>query len=381
MQKRRFSYFSITLLLIATLLGQAGLAAQDSIQVTDIAGRTVTVKKNIERVILGEGRMIYSIAVLDRENPFQRVVGWKDDLIKYDPDAYRRYSAKFPEAKDIANFGSPYAGDFSIESVIAKNADLVILNLGKLFDAEESGVLEKLEKAGIPVVFIDYRQRPTQNTVPSLMLLGRLFDRQERAQEFIDFYLQQMRLVTNRVSGIPTEDKPLVFIENAAGWYEDNGCCNTFGGANFGKFVDEAGGINWGTKKFPGYSSQVSLEAVLADDPDVVVGTGANWSEARPSTTAVLLGYEATPDKVNERLTALSQRKGWASTSAVKNKRFHSIYHQFYNSPYHFIALQALAKWFYPDDFADVDPEANFKTLHERFLPISFTGVFWAQLP
>jgi iron complex transport system substrate-binding protein len=60
--------------------------------------------------VLGEGRMIYSLAVLD-ENPFERVVGWKDDLILYDPDAYRKYQAVFPEAADIPNLGSPYAAD------------------------------------------------------------------------------------------------------------------------------------------------------------------------------------------------------------------------------------------------------------------------------
>ena len=356
------------------------LQATESIEVVDVAGRTVTVPKGAQRLILGEGRMVYSIAPLDRENPFQRVVGWKDDLIKYDPDAYRKYLAKYPGAADITNFGSPYAGDFSVEQAIAKQADLVILNLGKLFDAEESGVLEKLGKAGIPVIFVDFRQRPTQNTVPSMLLLGRVLDRRDEAQAFVDFYLQQMRAVTTRVDGIPIEERPVVFIENAAGWFDEGSCCNTFGGANFGRLVDEAGGINWGTKKFPGYSSDVSFEAVLADDPAVVIGTGANWSDAKPATTAVLLGYEATNDMVAKRIGALAKRKGWQTTTAVKTKRYHSIYHQFYNSPYHFIALQAFAKWFHPELFEDVDVDANWQALHDRFLPIEPSGVFWASL-
>ena len=120
--------------------------------------------------------MMYSIAVLEPEDPFGKVIGWKDDLIKYDPDAFRKYQQKFPDdTSRIANFGSPYSGDFSIENAFALDADLVILNLGNLFKAEETGVTEKLAKAGIPVVFIDFRKRPTQNTVPSLQLLGRGF--------------------------------------------------------------------------------------------------------------------------------------------------------------------------------------------------------------
>lgn len=370
-------------LLFAALFALAGIShsnANETITVTDIAGRTVDVKKGVERVILGEGRMLYSVATLDRENPFRRVVGWKDDLIKYDPDAFRKYEAKFPEdAARVKNFGSPYSGDFSIESAISLDTDLVILNLGNLFKAEETGVIEKLEKAGIPVVFIDFRKRPTQNTVPSLQLLGRVFDREEQAQEFIDFYMTQMRKVTNVVDGLETDERPLVFLENAPGWNPEF-CCNTFGGANFGRFIDEAGGINWGAQKFPGYSSDVSFEAVLASDPDVVIGTGANWAEDRPSVTSVLLGYDATNEKVDERLTGLAKRKGWVDMRAVKGKRFHSIYHQFYNSPYHFVALQAFAKWFHPDEFDDLDPEATFKELHDRFLPIDHSGVFWASL-
>ena len=371
---------ALTAAAAALCLTAAAVQAEEKITVTDIAGRTVEVEKGVDRIILGEGRMMYSVSVLDRKDPFKRVVGWKDDLIKYDPDAFRRYQAAFPkQVKAIKNFGSPYSGDFSIESAIALEADLVILNLGNLFKAEETGVVEKLDKAGIPTIFIDFRKRPTQNTVPSLLLLGKVFDREAEAQEFADFYLQQMRRVTNVIDQIPFEEKPLAFLENAPGWNPEF-CCNTFGGANFGRLIEEAGGVNWGTRRFPGYSSDVSLEAVLADDPDVIIGTGANWAEDRPEVTSVLLGYDAQEEKVQARLAALSERKGFATMKAVKGKRFHSIYHQFYNSPYHVVALQVFAKWFHPEEFEDLDPQATFKEIHERFLPFGLEGVFWASL-
>lgn len=356
-----------------------GSAQAETITVTDIAGRTVEVKKGVERVILGEGRMMYSLAVLDKEDPFGKVVGWKDDLIKYDPDAFRKFKAEFPKAEKIKNFGSPYSGDFSIESAIALNTDLVILNLGNLFKAEETGVIDKLEKAGIPVIFVDFRKRPTQNTVPSLQLMGRVLNKEAASQEFVDFYLTQMRKVTNVVDGIANEDRPVVFLENAPGWNPEF-CCNTFGNANFGNFINEAGGKNWGATISPAYSVDTNLEAVLAADPDVIIGTGANWAEDRPSVTSVLLGYDAEDDAVQDRLKALAERNGWTEMKSVQNKRFHSVYHQFYNSPYHFVALQVFAKWFHPDEFEDLDPQATFDELHTRFLPFSSSGVFWATL-
>ena len=361
----------------AALLEAPALAA--TIDVTDIAGRAVTVKKGVERVILGEGRMIYSLAVLDREDPFHRVVGWRDDLIKYDPDAWRKYEERFPGARDIANFGSPYSGEFSVEKAISLETDLVLMNLGNLFKAREAGILETLDKVGIPVLFVDFRQRPTQNTVPSILLMGRVMDREDRAQAFVDYYLQQMRVVYNRVANKPETEKPVVFIERAAGW-NPNSCCSTFGSANLGKLVEEAGGINWGSRYFSGFSGAVNPEKIFVDDPDVMILTGANWSEANPQTAAVLLGYEAEPGPVQQRMRALADRRGFDRLAAVKGKRFFSVYHQFYNSPYHFVALQAFAKWFYPEDFEDVDPVANFRALHDSFLPIDYSGMFWAAL-
>lgn len=371
--------FGILTAITLTVTSAIGLAKAETITVTDIAGRTVEVTKNPSRIVLGEGRMLYSLALLDRDNPFKRVVGWKDDLVKYDPDAYRKYLAVFPEAADIQNLGSPYSGEYSIEALVTSDTEVIFLNLGNLLKAQESGVLEKLEKAGIAVVFVDFRQRPTTNTVPSLQIMARVLDQRDNADEFIDFYVKNMNAIYGTVEKISDADKPIVFIERAAG-YNPAKCCSTFGSANLGRLVDLSGGINWGTRKFPGFSGSVNPEALFVDDPDVIIGTGANWAEAKPDTAAVLLGYEATEDAVQERLAALTARRGWSELAAVKNGRFHTVYHQFYNSPYHFVAMQAFAKWANPEQFNDLDPEATFKELHDRFLPIDFSGVFWATI-
>lgn len=350
------------------------------IEVTDIAGRKVSIDPDkVNNIVLGEGRLTYTLALLDKKNPLARVVGWKDDLVKYDPDAYRKYLKVFPEIANIANLGSPYAGDFSLEKVITLKTDLFILNLGKLLNAQESGLLVKLEKAGIKVIFVDFRQRPTQNTIPSMLMLGKVLNRQKEANEFVDYYIEQMRAISSVVLQKKLEERPIVFIERAAG-FNPGKCCSTFGAANMGRLVDEAGGINWGSRKFPGFSGKVNPEVIFTDDPDFIIGTGANWAEARPNTEAVLLGYEATEALAQERLLNLANRKGWPALKSVQDKNFFSIYHQFYNSPYHFIALQVFAKWFYPEDFKDLDPKAKFKELHDRFLPIDASGVFWAKL-
>ncbi|MEM9429337.1 MAG: ABC transporter substrate-binding protein [Pseudomonadota bacterium] len=361
-------------------LAPATDAAAESLTLTDIAGRQITLPELPDKIVLGEGRMMYAIAPLTEGNPFDKVVGWKDDLILYDPDAFRKFQAAFPDDADrMINFGNPYAGDFSIEAVLEADADLVLLDLGNLFKAEDTGLIEKLDKAGVATVFIDFRQNPTENAIPSMLILGRLLGEEKAAAEFIDFYIAEMRKVTNIVQSLPNDEKPLVFIENAAGWQTDF-CCWTFGSFNYGRFVELAGGVNYGSTKFSGYSTEVSLEGVIAADPDVIIGTGANWAEARPEVTATLLGYEGEAAENAKRIGALAARNGFKDLRAVKDGRMHSIYHQFYNSPYHFIAIQQIAKWLHPDEFEDLDPQATFDELHARFMPYDNSGQFWVSM-
>ena len=357
------------------------MADQKKMDVVDLAGRTVSVPVGAQKVILGESRMIYAIAALygKNGNPFVSLVGWKNDLENYDPDAYQRYAGKFPEVRELVNFGNPYQGDFNIEKAISLDTEVVVMNLQNLFRAQETGMISKLEKAGIATVFVDFRQRPTQNAIPSILLLGKIFDKQAEASALIDFYVQQMQKVYARVANKKDEERPLVLLENASGSGYGT-CCSAYGSNNMGRFIEIAGGRNWGSQLFGGLRGQINPEMVFTTDPDIIIGTGANWSKDRPQTEAVLLGYDADSEDVQKRIHALANRKGWDTLTSVKSKRFHSIYHQFYNSPYHFIAIQVFAKWFYPKDFKDVDPLTNFKNFHEQFLPISYSGQFWATL-
>ncbi|AWM86377.1 ABC transporter substrate-binding protein [Microvirga sp. 17 mud 1-3] len=373
-------FATASLLWSVSAISPAHAQTAETVEVTDLAGRTVRVKKGVQRMILGEGRQLYGLAVLERDNPFKRVVGWRDDLKVNDPDAWRKYRAKFPEAEKIADFGNPYTSDFSVEKVLALDADVVVLDLGNYFKAQESGTIAKLEKAGIPVVFIDWREDPSQNTVPSLILLGRIMDREKEALAFADFYLRQIRLVYTRVGNLKEKDRPLVFMERAAG-YNPNNCCSTWGATNFGKFVEEAGGRNWGSRFFSSTSGgDVNVEKVIADDPDFYLMTGANWSEAIPSSTAAPMGYEATDEKVQASLKTLTARPGLSLLRAVREKHVMVLYHQFYNSPYSFVAVQAVAKMLHPDRFKDVDPQATWTELHAKFLPVETSGLFWATM-
>jgi len=370
--------FAASLVMLPASVAFAG----EMISVTDLAGRTVEVKHGVQRVILGQGRMLDSVAILEGDNPFEHIVGWRPDLKKFDPGSFQKYQEAFPkEMATLTNFGKVSKADFSVEAAVSLQADLVIMDLGNLLKAKETGTMTKLADANIPIIFVDNHDDPLNNSLPSLELLGKVFAKEDAAKEFIDYYNAEMAKVTSVVANYTDAEKPLVFLEKMAAFRGAEFCCMTFGNMSFGKFVEVAGGTNWGSTLFSGAASDVSFEAVLATDLDVIIGTSTRgFGSDKPTSLAVPLGYTASPEAAHERLAGLANRNGWPTMKAVKEKRFYSIYHQFYDTPFHFVAVQQLAKWFHPDDFADLDPTATFKEVHSRFLPIDYSGIFWGQL-
>lgn len=353
-------------------------AFAEKVRVTDVLGRAVEVNAPVERVILGEGRQMYFVAALDRDDPFKRVVGWRDDLPKADPDSYKAYLARYPAIAKLPNFGGMKEGAFDVEQAIALKPDVLFLNVEAKVASDEAKLVEKLASVGIPVVYVDFREKPFQNTEPSMRLIGKLFGKEALAEDFIKFRAEQISLVTDRLAKAAALKRPIVMIERAGGYSDD--CCMSFGNENFGKMVEIAGGKNFAADLIPGTFGTVNPEAIVAANPDVVIVTGGNWEAYVPGGAWVGLGPGVDMIEARRKLAALSRRPAFAQTAAVKNGRVHGIWHQFYNSPYQFVAIQEIAKWLHPDLFGDVDADATLKTLHERFLPLPYQPGYWVTV-
>ena len=363
--------------LAVTLLGAGMAPAASRITLTDIAGRQVEVNVPIQRAVLGEGRQLYIIAALDRENPAARIVGWRNDLKEADPATYKAYLEKFPALGAIPAFSGLEQSLIDIETTIAQRPDVVFLNLETQKAVEEASYVEKLGALDIPVIYVDFRHDPEHNTEPSIRLFGTLFGQQERAEALIAFRAQQIARVTDRLT-TANPQRPRVFIERAAGFYDD--CCYSFGRGNFGAMVEQAGGDNIAASLIPGTFGQINPEQVLVADPQQVIVTSAMWEAYVPGGRWVPVGPGADAAEVQRKLAFYPTRPAYQGIAAQKPGGFHAVWHQFYNSPYQFVAIQQLAKWFHPDLFADLDPGETFRQLHERFLPIAYQPGYFATL-
>lgn len=362
----------------ASLMTGGPPAFAEKVTVTDVLGRKVEVEAPVRRVILGEGRQMYVVAALDKEDPFKRVVGWRDDLPKADPDSYKQYLARYPQIAKLPSFGGMKEGAFDIEQAIALKPDVLLLNIEAKVASDEASLVEKLAAVGIPVVYVDFREKPFQNTEPSMRLMGKLFGREKVAEDFITFRAAEIARVTDRLAKVQGLKRPLVMMERAGGYSDD--CCMSFGNENFGKMVDIAGGKNFASDLIPGTFGTVNPEAVVAANPDVVVITGGNWGAYVPGGAWVGLGPGSDLIEARRKLAGLARRPAFSQTKAVKDGRVHAIWHQFYNSPYQFVAIQEIATWLHPELFKDLDAEATLKTLHERFLPLPYQPGYWVTV-
>ncbi|MFT3803914.1 MAG: ABC transporter substrate-binding protein [Burkholderiaceae bacterium] len=369
-----FSRLVLDLALVAVLVCPAPARA---LTVRDAAGRVVQVPDRVERVLLGEGRLIYSIALLEGAGTFDRIVGWQGDFRGLDRQGYAAFARVFAKADQVPLVGGTSPETFSVEKALALRPDVAFMSVsGGHGPGPHSEVVRQLQAAGVPVVFVDFNSHPLRWTVPSIRIMGQVLGRAERAEEYIRFYEEQMQRVTRRIEARAAEpgfERPTVFIDMLAGLQE---CCGSPGTGNFGEMIVAAGGENIGAGRIPGPIGRLNPEYILARDPDVYVATGVFAA----GQGGVTLGYEATARQAASSLRAVADRPETAALTAVRTGRVHGLWHVFYDSPEHLVAVQALAGWLHPDLFPDLDPARTRAELYRRFMPIPQQGVLFTDL-
>ena len=235
---------------------------------------------------------------------------------------------------------------------------------------EHSPVVEVLAEAGIPVLFVDFRVHPIEGTQKSIDALGEALGREKEAAAFIDFYDAHLKRITDAVAKLPDNAKPKVFLELLAGAWPAPG--HTTGNGGFGDFINVVGGRNIAAGVVPGALGDISVEYALKADPDIYVVSGNR-------DPGVLLGAQIKPEQAAFSLARVLDRPAFKSLRAIRDGRAHGIWHEFYNSPYNILAIEALAKWVHPELFRDLDPKQTEHQLYASFLPFKDSGTYWVD--
>lgn len=288
------------------------------LQITDMDNQRITIRQEPQHIILQDGRDILSLALLDRANPFKRVVAWNNLPKKQDPRTWEMLKKAWPQASKIIDMGFNDQGQVNLESVIAEKPDLMIAQLRAKPALQQTGVLTTLQQLNIPVVFVDYELHPAQNTANSVTLIGQILNQEANAKAYTDFYHQHWDALQHEIAQV--KQKPTVFIESIAGNSEN--CCFTHGHNGWGGLVEAVGGKNIGSSLLPGASGFVSLEKIIAMKPDVYIMSGS----ARPNKNVLPFGYNVSQQEVSATFNKLIARNGLQQITPVKEGRVYGVY-------------------------------------------------------
>ena len=387
-QKRKcMAYIATVFLLIVSMLiaacGGPSETKKDTaqnnkpIEITDVTGRTVTLKKPAERVVLqwsGAGGPFFTISALMGKDTPKVIAGMDTSLQDYRADMWKHFTAEMPELAKIPVVGTIGDKTFNVEQVISLKPDVIFIPVD-LKEQYESDVKPKLDAAGVQTIYIDYHAEKLESHQKSIEAIGKALGKEERAAEISKFYTDRVTRVLDRVSKI-NKPKPTVYLEVGMNGPEEFG--NSFSSNYSWGALATMAGADVITKDVIKKTSPINPEFILEKNPDIIMIMGSYWPK---KPTSMRLGFEATEASSQELLKAFTtERQGWSDLKAVENKQVYSAHHGLPREVFDAAVFEYLAKTFYPEEFADVDPEATLKEFYDKFLPYSYSGIWFMHM-
>lgn len=364
---------AIAISLLSCLLCAGTARAQQPVTFTDMVGRTVTLAKPAQRIVLAEANDLLSLALIDPD-PVAKLVGWAA-LRRFDDGLLRLYREKFPAIDRLAVVGDWTADTFSVERTIALKPDLVIMTAFQDPGLGAGAFAKQFEAAGIPLAFITSAANTRSSATdiaPRLRMLGQILQREKEAEDYIAFYQSRLDRVAQRLAST-TVDRPKVLIETYAGLAE---CCRAPGRHGWGEFIELAGGHNLAPMALAPSGGMLSMEYLIAQRPDVYVGNGGSYLHDK----GLVIGPAYSAEQTRASLRKLIERPGFKDLKAVREGRVYAVWTVLAIQPVNILVIERLAKWFHPDLFRDLDPSATLNEINRRFAAVAMPAPLWLAL-
>lgn len=252
---------SIVVLLVQFLWLSA--AAAQTHAFVDDAGRTVEVPERVERVMAAgppASVLLYALAP-------DKMTGWVMKLT----DEMRPFIGE--RWRDLPVHGrlTGRGGTASIEAVLAMKPDLIV-DIGSV-DATYASLADRVqEQTGIPYVLIDGR---FARTADILRTFGDLLGEQENADALAAYAEDAMARLDAVAAGVLEENRPRVYYGRGPQGLETG----LSGSINI-EMLEVAGAVNVAASAGAGGIANVSIEQVLAWNPDVIVALDPGFHAA-----------------------------------------------------------------------------------------------------
>ena len=299
-------------------------ATGETVTIIDFDGRYMEIPVPVEHIVsINSGMSALICAFGDGD----KIVG---------RDSYSTFPTYL---KDVFVVGQSSAYP-NIELILEQKPDIVVADT--MFNEDQR---EKLEAAGIPVI-ID-STGGADRIIPIIKNFGLLLGKKEKAEEITDFIEYYRGIVSQRLAAHMLEGGtlPLVFFERRHAYNSTNAQ------TSFHKTLAEAGGINIAAAE-PVSSPKLSAEWVLERNPEVIINR---------------ISGDSSAGEMAEIRDEIMMRPGLEDVKAVKDGRVYIIKADVFLTFRYPVGLLYYAKWFHPELFQDIDPEAVHQELIEKF--------------
>lgn len=322
--------------------------ASENVTVTDSLGRSVELPQTIDKVVILNSDACEAMRILGVQD---KVVGVSDTVQK-DP------FLGMQDKEVVGTWSEP-----NFEKIVEMDPQLVI-SYASSGAGEE--VAEKLKSTDVKVLLLDFYKPEEYDK--DLKTLGKVFGKEDQADAFLKWKGEQIAIL-DKVKDIKEDEKASVFTITTSYLAQEK--WSTYGsGTATAQGLERAGldNVAGELEQYP----EVNPEWILEQNPEAVILI---------DRTDGYLGYEVKGDTaVKDYYESIKNNKVLSKTDALKNEQIYVISSELLGANKTYLGALYLVKWFYPDQFQDLDPEKVLKEYFEKWLDVPFQGE-WAYPP
>jgi len=313
--------------------------AKETVEIVDSAGRLIEIPYQPKTVVLhGDAAELMKAIGVD----LNLIVG----VSKY----MAQDTWLFPVLSKKEVVGSCFSPNY--EKIIELQPDIVIA-YQRWPGVEE--LEQHLKPAGIEPVIIDgYKPDKFRSEI---MVLGRIYGREEEARKLWEFWEGYLNMLENRVGKLGPEEIPDVYFESWTTW-------KTTTAANQGwwnRGIEIGGGNNIAALLSSSAYVTVDPEWVVEKNPDVIVKV-ASYSRSKDN--------EFCLRETRERILARDELQ---TVKAVKSGAVYAVDPDIATGPKGIIGALWYAKFFHPELFENLNPTEVQRCYFENFLNVRYS--------
>lgn len=314
--------------------------------------KTVTITDNVGRVVEVPFPVERAVAALRYNNELIRACGAIDQVIAADMNTAqdREYWSNFDPSQSIGK--SQRALNY--EKIIELSPQVLILPANGTYKEAE----EKLSPFGIKVVVISgYDTTDFENQVDNI---GLMFNKKDEAEKFKKYYNDTLGYIQKQLKGV---EKKTVYWESTKDYK------TSFPGNYYYNMIVASGGKNIFSDAPEGQSdATITPEEVVVRNPDFI------FKHITPNDALKGTGLYVAPslEQRAQTIKDLKNRPSWDEITAVKNDDVYLMSQFGHGGAGKMIGAVYMAKWMYPQELKDLDPDAVFREWLEEYQGFKF---------